>query len=164
MGRIHKSDSYYIEKFSPIFLGLIAGVLCYYIGFKFNINFTICRNLIFNFPPIGLTIFGFGLTLLAILIQSNSEFVIRIRNKHEELFNKVINKNKELVYISLLLSIFSYLLSFMYSLNHIFLEVDLNLYLYIKLFIISLFFASIIYLFLTLYFFIKSFYLIITQK
>ncbi|MBS7333442.1 MAG: hypothetical protein KIG88_07620, partial [Weeksellaceae bacterium] len=120
--------------------------------------------LIFNFPPIGLTIFGFGLTLLAILIQSNSEFVIRIRNKHEELFNKVINKNKELVYISLLLSVFSYLLSFMYSLNHIFLKVDLNLYLYIKLFIISLFFASIIYLFLTLYFFIKSFYLIITQK
>lgn len=162
MGRIYKSDSYYIEKYSPIVLGLIAGALCFYIGLSHNINFATCKNLMFNFPSIGLTIFGFGLTLLAILIQSNSEFVIKIREKHEGLFNRVINKNKELVYISLLLSVFSYLLSFIYSLNHIF--NDLDWYLYIKLFLISIFFTFIVYLFLTLYFFIKTFYLIITQR
>lgn len=163
---IPKSNKYYIEKYLPSVLGIICGGCFIFIALKNEINYEVIKNIIFSFPAIGFTIFGFCFTLLTLLIQGNSEFLINLRTKKIILFNRIICKNKDIVYYSFFLSVYSFILNMLYPLLFILITkyIGFEFYKILKIISISIFIIITIRLYVALFYFLKIFYLVIKQK
>lgn len=107
MNFIHRDFDWYKEKYGGLCLGGLLLLLTFIIQFKL----THLIVLIKEFPSIGMCTFGFLLTLLGIIIQSNTETINHLK-KRTTLYNRFINFNKKTVKISFILSVFSYILGY----------------------------------------------------
>lgn len=98
-----------IEEYTPPFLGIIVG----YFFFKHKIvDYSDCSELIRQFTTIGTCAFGFLLTLFGLIIQSNSEVIAEIRKRGIP-YRRFIFYNRRVVFISLLLTIYSYIIGYL---------------------------------------------------
>lgn len=102
-----KTIGYILEKFG----GMIAGMIVCCILIAVNPSFTIWKAIIIEFPSIGMCAFGFLLTLLGIILQGDSETIKWMKGR-TVLYNGFIDFNKRIVYISFILSIYSYLIGY----------------------------------------------------
>lgn len=100
MGRI-------FELYSPIALAIIVAVLSW-VYYPFGIN---PQNILDEFRDIGAFVFGFLLTLLALLLQSNNQIIKNFRERHGILYKRLIRLNRNAVYTSFLLTIYAYCIS-----------------------------------------------------
>ena len=98
-----------IEKYVP----LLLGVLVSYIFFEHEIvSYSNCKEFIKQFTTIGTCAFGFLLTLFGLIIQSNSDVIKEIR-KRKIPYRRFILYNRKVVFISLLLTIYSYVIGYL---------------------------------------------------
>lgn len=112
------------------------------------------RDLILSFIQIGLIIFGFLLTFLSVIVQSDSQSINRIK-KSNLLYRRFINYNKSVVFLSLGLAIYSYLLGYV-NLDFI------KSIKYLNIGLVSLFYALITKLTVDTVIFIRIFFILIT--
>lgn len=98
-----------IEKYVP----LLLGVLVSYIFLEHEIvGYSDCKEFIKQFTTIGTCTFGFLLTLFGLIIQSNSDVIKEIR-KRKIPYRRFILYNRKVVFISLLLTIYSYVIGYL---------------------------------------------------
>ena len=98
-----------IEEYTPPLLGVIVG----YIFFKYKIvDYSDCSEFIKQFTTIGTCAFGFLLTLFGLIIQSNSEVIAEIRKRGIP-YRRFIFYNRRVVFISFLLTIYSYIIGYL---------------------------------------------------
>lgn len=98
-----------IEKYVPLLLGVLVG----YIFFEHEIvSYSDCKEFIKQFTTIGTCTFGFLLTLFGLIIQSNSDVIKEIR-KRKIPYRRFILYNRKVVFISLLLTIYSYVIGYL---------------------------------------------------
>lgn len=95
----------FIENYFPFLLGVLVS----YIFFKYEIvNYSDCKEFIKQFATIGTCAFGFLLTLFGLIIQSNSDVITEFR-KRKIPYRRFIFYNRKVVFVSLLLTIYSYI-------------------------------------------------------
>lgn len=121
-------------------------------------------ELIKDFPPIGLGIFGFMLTFIAIILQSSNNTIDYMKSQ-KELFKYFIDYNKRVVYISAILTLYAYLKSSFYipvdSIDWGICEISIRQI--IKIASISLFWGLLLKLCVDTFFFIKTFYILLRK-
>ncbi len=96
-----KTDKYYLEILHAPFIALLAGVL----NLVFP-NLLSCKDptlIISKSVDISFILFGFLLTVLALIIQSTKEI------KDRNLYSRLIDYNKRIVYLSITLGFYSLL-------------------------------------------------------
>lgn len=117
--------------------------------------------LIQGFPAIGLGVFGFMLTFVAIILQSDNDTIAYMKSK-KNLFALFVGYNKRVVSTAALLTIFTYIFPFLsfpdYLAGHTIDFKDLSLR-----FSMSFFWASLLKLAVDMYFFIRSFYILLKK-
>lgn len=145
-----KTISYYKENSLGSIVGVIALIFCLFIT-QPQLDYN--KEFIQNFTQIGLVIFGFLLTFLSVIIQSDSDS-IKMMKKSDLLYSRFIRYNKRIVYLSLLLSVYSYILGYI-NLDFMMSEK------WIDILCISLFFSFLIKLTIDTYTFINLFFLLI---
>ena len=62
-------------------------------------------------PSLCITVFGFLLTLLSIILQGNSPTINWMRSR-KKTFNRFVDYNKRIILLSFIISIYSYILGF----------------------------------------------------
>lgn len=94
-----KQDDYYLEIYLPPIMALIIAFILVY----FNALELLKKpeGIILKITDISFIIFGFLLTILAILLQSSRKF------KQRKIFDRMVNLNKKFVWLSLILGVFS---------------------------------------------------------
>ncbi len=98
-----RTDSYFIERIIAPIIGGIFGIC----NFIFN-NVFYCKDpvaLISKIVDISFIIFGFLLTILALIIQSNSGI------KSRAIYPRLVLYNKRIIFVSLFLGLFSLIYS-----------------------------------------------------
>ena len=96
-----------IEAYFSYFIGLIAFIL---IG-KYNISIIgEAGKLLELYATVSGTIFGFLLASLAILLQTGTEPLSYLRKERKVLFNKIITLNRKIVFISIVILLYSFCL------------------------------------------------------
>lgn len=95
----------YIEQFVPIIFSVIS--MCLY--WIFNPLWLDIKEFIKDFPTIGTFTFGFLLTLFG-LIHQGSNSVISSFKSRKGLYKRFVHYNRNTVFISLILTIYSYIL------------------------------------------------------
>jgi hypothetical protein len=154
-----KSLSFYKEKFG----GILSGLLCFCIVICSQPSYANWKGFINEFPTIGMCAFGFLLTFLSIILQGNSETIIWMKS-NDVLFKRFIDFNKRVVSLSILLVLYSYLISFFnFQLVFDFLSLPAKIIESLKYFSIAIFFGGIIWFVYDIFFFMKIFYLLIKK-
>lgn len=102
-----KDTDWWLEKGSWI-VALIIASLCF---FRIHPRLESFIPLIKEFPAIGMCAFGFLLTLLGIIIQSDTEIILWLK-KDKQLYNRFIKFNRRVVVISFIISLLSYIIGF----------------------------------------------------
>ena len=98
-----------IEKYVPFLLGVLVS----YIFFEHEIvSYSDCKEFIKQFTTIGTCTFGFLLNLFGLIIQFNSDVIKEIR-KRKIPYRRFILYNRKVVFISLLLTIYSYVVGYL---------------------------------------------------
>lgn len=98
-----------IEEYTPPLLGIIVG----YIFLKYRyVDYSDCKEFIQQFTTIGTCAFGFLLTLFGLIIQSNSDVITEIRKRGVP-YRRFIFYNRRVVFISLFLTIYSYIIGYL---------------------------------------------------
>lgn len=120
--------------------------------------------LINGFPAIGLGVFGFMLTFIAIILQSSNKTIDYMKSQ-ETLFRCFINYNKRVVYVSAILTLYTYLISsFCIPDDCVGLTIGgITIQRIIKIAAISLFWGFFLKLCVDMFFFIKSFYILLRK-
>jgi hypothetical protein len=101
-----KPPTYYIERYFLYVLSILFGILlaCYT-----DPKTVLCKSGIFDKAiDVGGILFGFLLTVLTLLIQTNSAVIKQLKNGGR--FKDLISYNKEAVFCSVLLFSYSFLL------------------------------------------------------
>lgn len=104
---LRKDTDWWREKGSWI-IALIIVSLCY---FTIQPRLDYFLPLIKEFPSIGMCAFGFLLTLLGIIIQSDTEIIVWLKSD-KRLYNRFIKLNRRVVIISFIVSLFSYVIGY----------------------------------------------------
>lgn len=102
-----KTISYWWENVGGLFTGIIAGCI---IG-VIDPTFSHWKPFIVEFPTIGMCAFCFLLTFLGIILQGNSDTIIWMTSR-VKLYNRFVSFNKRIVIISLILSLYSYIIGY----------------------------------------------------
>lgn len=100
-----KKASYYIEQYLGFVLGLIAGCITYFQGFtSWGINNILAEKSV----DICFILFGFLLTVLALIVQGDNQTLKRLRSF--EGYERIIRFNRRVVTLSTILGLFSLLI------------------------------------------------------
>ena len=152
-----KTVSYWKEKHGGDILGVLVFLLFFFIV---KPQWHSYKEIIKQFPTIGMCAFGFMLTFLGIILQGNSTTIDHMKSQ-KDLYKRFIDYNKRAVILALGLSMYSYLIG--YSNVDINIIKQLLLCGYLKIIIISLFWGMIVKFVYDLYVFVKLFYLLLKQ-
>lgn len=150
-----KTISYCYEKCGGTLWGCFAFALFLII---IKPEYYSCKELIQEFPSIGMCAFGFMLTFLGIILQGDSTTIKYIKSR-DVLYKRFISYNKIVVILSLIISIYSYFIG--YAEIKIIISSIIPYYSYIKDFIIALFWGLVTKLFVDMCVFVKIFYLLL---
>lgn len=118
-------------------------------------------ELIHGFPAIGLGIFGFMLTFIAIILQSSNK-TIDFMKSQTELFKCFINYNRRVVYTSALLTLYAYLVS-SFKIPFDSVICGYSVHQFLKVFAISSFWGLLAKLGVDTFYFIKVFYILLRK-
>ena len=100
-----KNASYYIEQYFGFFLGFFAGSLTYFKGFvSWGINNILPEKSV----DICFILFGFLLTVLALIVQGDNQTLKRLRSF--EGYGRIIRFNRMVVILSTILGLYSLLI------------------------------------------------------
>lgn len=102
-----KSRGWWVEKLGGICFGVVAGAVTYYIEPTSGNWLEIMKQ----FPTLGTCAFGFLLTFLGIILQGESETIVWLKSQ-DILYARFIRYNKRIVVLSLILTIYSYLIGY----------------------------------------------------
>lgn len=142
-----------------------AGWMVFLIGFALSClvnpesyNYS---KLISEFPAIGLGIFGFMLTFIAIILQANND-TINYMKSNAILFQDFVDYNKRVVYLSAILTFYAYFLphfhiTFQWSI------LGIPIHEYVKIVVISLFWGLLGKLCVDSYFFLRLFFILLKK-
>lgn len=118
-------------------------------------------NLIDEFPAIGLGIFGFMLTFIAIILQSSNKTIDYMKGQ-TTLFKCFVDYNKRVVCLSAILTLFAYLSSsFSIPFNNVIF--GFSVHQCIKVAMVSLFWGLLLKLGVDMFFFIRIFYILLKK-
>ena len=155
-----KSSGRIIEEYG----GWIAFVIGFILSCIISPNKYHYSELIKGFPAIGLGIFGFMLTFIAIILQSSNKTIDYMKSQ-ETLFKCFVDYNKRVVFVSAILTLYAYLISsFCLSVACIDWEIGgVPVQRLVKIAAISLFWGLLLKLCVDTFFFIKSFYVLLKK-
>lgn len=118
-------------------------------------------SLISGFPAIGLGVFGFMLTFIAIILQSDTE-TIRFMKRKKDIFRSFVSYNQRVVIVSAVLTIYSYLLS-SFNFSFEFTLYGVSIYQIAKVMALSLFWGLFAKMCIDSYFFVRIFYVLLRK-
>lgn len=150
-----KTISYWYEKYGGYLWGVLVFILFLII---IKPEYYSYKELIQEFPSIGMCAFGFMLTFLGIILQGDSS-TIKYMKSRQSLYDKFIAYNKTVVILSLIISIYSYIIGYV-EINKIVSSV-IPYYSYIKDVLIALFWGLATKLLVEVCIFVKLFYLLL---
>ena len=105
--KMDKTIGYWIEKLSSYLFGLAISALTFY---NWNeSNFSNSDDFLKNIVSISATLFGFLLAILTLIIQGESKTIKKLK-KHGS-FKRLVLLNKRTVLSSIIICVFSFLLS-----------------------------------------------------
>lgn len=142
-----------IENWLPPIIGVIISYLIYkcdVITYNGSIEF------IKQFTTIGTCTFGFLITLFGLIVQSNSDVITEIRQRKIP-YRRLIFYNRKVVFISLLLTIYSYIIGYL-NIDRI---VSCDVILHIAT---SIFFGAFVWFMIVTIYFLLLFYILIQDK
>lgn len=142
-----------IENWLPPIIGVVISYLIYkcdVITYNVNIEF------IKQFTTIGTCTFGFLLTLFGLIVQSNSDVITEIRQRKIP-YRRFIFYNRKVVFISLLLTIYSYIIGYL-NIDRI---ISCDIILHIAT---SIFFGAFVWFMIETIYFLLIFYILIQDK
>lgn len=94
------------EKIAPLLLSIVA----MYLYWRYEPLWLQMRDIIKEFPTIGTFTFGFLLTLFGLIHQGNNSVISSFKNR-KSLYKRFIHYNRDTVFMSLILTVYSYVLS-----------------------------------------------------
>lgn len=98
----------FLEKYAAAIIGITLG---YYI-YKFcGINHELSKEFIKQYTTIGTCLFGFLLTLFSIIIQGKNVVIDKIKSNRKT-FVRFVYLNKQVVIMTLLLTIYAYIIGY----------------------------------------------------
>ena len=150
-----KTISYWHEKYGRTLYGVLAFILFLVV---IKPEYYSYKELIQEFPSIGMCAFGFMLTFLGIILQGDSS-TIQYMKSRQVLYDKFIAYNKIVVILSLIISIYSYIIGYMEINTTI--SSAIPYYSYFKNVLVALFWGLATKLLVDTYIFVKLFYLLL---
>ena len=103
-----KTYSYWKEIIGGIVVGIIISLI---LIFFFSPKLSEWKDFMKGIPSLCITVFGFLLTLLSIILQGNSPTINWMRSR-KKTFNRFVDYNKRIILLSFIISIYSYILGF----------------------------------------------------
>ena len=138
-------------------LSPIIGVVISYLIYKCDvISYNGSVEFIKQFTTIGTCTFGFLLTLFGLIVQSNSDVITEIRQRKIP-YRRFILYNRKVVFISLLLTIYSYIIGYL-NIDRI---ISCDIILHIAT---SIFFGAFVWFMIETIYFLLIFYILIQDK
>ncbi len=156
-----KTLSYWKELYFGPFLGFILAIVLINLEHSFSEWVTLIKE----FPALGMCAFGFLLTFLSIILQGNNETIVWMKSR-KILFEKFVSFNKRIVMLSLILTLYSYILCY----AHFKWIIDLIMSCppefrhWLKVSLISIFGGLMIWFFIDTFTFINIFYHLIKKS
>ncbi len=149
------------ENYKGVFFGLVAAIIIV----KVNPNYGSCLSFIKELPQLTSCIFGFLLALLGIILQGDSPTIKDMKSR-PVMYNRFINYNKKVVYLSLILSVVTLVIGYIdYDyIDGLFISQYSCVKMIVKKIIISSITFGIVWLFVDLLTFLRLFYLLITAQ
>ena len=142
-----------VESFLPLMIGVVIAYLIYKCDV---VTYNGSLEFIKQFTTIGTCTFGFLLTLFGLIIQSNSDVITEIRRRKIP-YRRFIFYNRKVVFISLLLKIYSYII--------VYLNIDTIISCDIILHIAtSIFYGAFVWFMIETIYFLLIFYILIQDK
>lgn len=98
----------FLEKYAAAIIGITFGYFIYrYCG----INYESSKEFIKQYTTIGTCLFGFLLTLFSIIIQGKNVVINKIKSNRNT-FIRFVRLNKQVVMVTLLLTIYAYIIGY----------------------------------------------------
>lgn len=150
-----KTTAYWIEKYGGYLIGLFVFII-FMLWIK--PEYYSYKELIQEIPSIGMCAFGFMLTFLGIILQGNSQTIEYMKSR-KTLYAQFIYYNKIVVILSLVISLYSYIIGYV--------EIHVNIinfilyYIHLKEIFIALFWGTLAKFVFDLCVFVKIFYLLL---
>lgn len=142
-----------IENFLPPIIGVVIGYLIYKCD---AVTYSGSIEFIKQFTTIGTCTFGFLLTLFGLIVQSNSDVITEIRQRKIP-YRRFIFYNRKVVFISLLLTLYSYIIGYL-NIDSI---ISCDIILHIAT---SIFFGAFVWFMIETIYFLLIFYILIQDK
>lgn len=139
-----------IEKITPFLLSIVA----MYLYWRYEPVWLQMKDIIKEFPAIGTFTFGFLLTLFGLIHQGSNTVIMSFKNR-KSLYKRFIHYNRDTVFMSLILTVYSYLLS-----NLAIWEGDSPMAVHV---VVTLFVGGFIYFSITSVYFLYLFYLLVER-
>ena len=95
-----------IEKITPFLLSIVA----MYLYWCYKPMWLQMKDIIKEFPAIGTFTFGFLLTLFGLIHQGSNSVISSFKNR-KGLYKRFVHYNRDTVFMSLILTVYSYVLS-----------------------------------------------------
>ena len=153
------------DKLIERYLGILIGVVVAILVFLLNPSFNKSAGLVRALPQLTTCIFGFLLTLLGIILQSESPVIVKMRGK-TEMYNRFIDFNKRIVVLSFVISFFSLLVGYIdFSWVHDFCDsIWVELYPTTGRIVLAVLSFGMVWLIVDMITFVKLFYKLIKQS
>ena len=142
-----------VESFLPLMIGVVIAYLIYKCDV---VTYNGSLEFIKQFTTIGTCTFGFLLTLFGLIIQSNSDVITEIRRRKIP-YRRFIFYNRKVVFISLLLTIYSYIIGYL-NIDTI---ISCDIILHIAT---SIFYGAFVWFMIETIYFLLIFYILIQDK